>query len=80
MEEDRAAYQRSTFSLSFTLTLYISNGFELRDVLKKPEKFFHTLPIVWSTRRPGIERFKIQEQIQNQIQEHILTLLPVYLC
>ena len=29
MEEDRAANQRSAFLLSFTLTLYISNGFGL---------------------------------------------------
>ena len=29
MEEDRAANQRSAFSLSFTLALYISNGFGL---------------------------------------------------
>ena len=31
MEENRAANQRSEFSLSFTLALYISNGFGLRD-------------------------------------------------
>ena len=30
MEEDRVANQRSAFSLSFTLALYISNGFGLR--------------------------------------------------
>ena len=30
MEEDRAANQRSAFSLSYTLGLYISNGFGLR--------------------------------------------------
>ena len=29
MERDRAANQRSAFSLSFTLALYISNGFGL---------------------------------------------------
>ena len=29
MEEDRAANQRSAFSLSFTLALYVSNGFGL---------------------------------------------------
>ena len=32
MEEDRAANQRSAVSLSFTLALYISNGFGLRYV------------------------------------------------
>ena len=30
MEERRAANQRPAFSLSFTLALYISNGFGLR--------------------------------------------------
>ena len=34
MEEDRTANQRSTFSLSFTVALYISNGFGLRTVEK----------------------------------------------
>ena len=32
MEQDREGNQRSPFSLSFTLVLYISNGFGLRDV------------------------------------------------
>ena len=32
MEEDRAANQRSAFSLSFTSALYISDGFGLRVV------------------------------------------------
>ena len=32
MEEDRTANQRSAFSLSFTLALYISNGFGLSHV------------------------------------------------
>ena len=31
MEEDRTANKRSTFSLFFTLALYISYGFELKD-------------------------------------------------
>ena len=30
MDGDRAANQRSVFLLSFTLALYISNGFEIR--------------------------------------------------
>ena len=35
MEEDRAANQRSALSLSFTLALYISNGFVLSKVFAK---------------------------------------------
>ena len=37
MEEDRAANQRSALSLSFTLALYISNGFGLRFLLQLQE-------------------------------------------
>ena len=34
MEDDRTANQRSAFSLSSTLALYISNGFGFRFILK----------------------------------------------
>ena len=38
MEEDRAANQRSVFSLSFTLALYISIGFDVNIFEIQPSK------------------------------------------
>ena len=57
MEGDRAANQRSAFLLSFTLALYISNGFGLRTFLgtfrksqsevEKIQHFIIAVFVVW---------------------------------
>ena len=47
MEEDRAANQRSAFSLSFTLALYISNGFRLSDNISNLYKAALFIVAIW---------------------------------
>ena len=60
MEEDRAANQRSLISVSFTLALYISNGFGLR-------KFFILQFLLQNSR--SYAHFSIAEVFSRKVPE-----------
>ena len=83
MEEDRATNQRSAFSLSFTLALYISDGFGLsrKSVLnmkflsnKKPYKspFIIKIKWLWDSSFWSIGRFGSFTITKAKINESII--------
>ena len=91
MEEDRAANQRSAFSLSFTLALSISNGFGLSTLSKICYKLLqktieslfcyekHQTWKSWTVLNNILEWLLIQQEMQRFLINILLGGLCIYL-